>query len=305
MRMSLTTVIALLEKMKEDSGNNVMVDGGNAYVYPYVSHILNMSTTGSNYLDASASVPFLAMALHSYISYTGTPTNQASNINYEILKMIENGASPYFLLCAQNTEALKEDPKLSKYYSIAYDIWMKNENTTTDANIVDIYNRINEAIKDVQSSDFVEFKHLIGERVTTEAEREDYETKQGKKLQDLEDKMNAAITAFEYSQNLYIRFLKEGRYDEADKYYDNIGIKLVAKNEAVAAYEAQKAKVDTKPGYNEDGTYNLTVDDNSICYVEYANGVYFILNYNNFDVNVTINGETINVGAMNYYKNTK
>ena len=301
-------VVNLLEKMQEDSGDNVMVDGGNAYVYPYVTHILNMSTTGSNYLNASASVPFVGMALHSYVNYAGTPTNQASNVNYEILKMIETGANPYFILCTQNTEALKKDPSLSKYYSIAYDIWMKNENTTTETNIVDIYNRINEAVKDVQNADYERFEYLIGERITSEEERAEYETAQKEKLQKLEDKMNAAITAFESSQQLYIRLLKEGRVDEADKYYDNIGTKRIERNEAVAAYEALKAEFDYAGSYNEDGKYvntGYTVDDNSIAYVEYSNGVYFILNYNNFDVTVTLNGKTITVGAMDYSKNTK
>ncbi len=299
----------LLEKMKEDSGDNVMVDSGNAYVYPYVKHILNMSTSGSNYLNASASVPFTAMALHSYINYAGLPTNQASNVNYEILKMIENGANPYFLLCVQNTEALKEDKNLSKYYSIAYDIWMKNENTTSETNIVDIYNRINEAIKDVQTAEYNEFKYLIGERVTTEAERVEYETEQKEKLEELKTKLDAANKAFEDALNLYRRLLGEGRYTEADDiYYANIETKRYAASEAQKAYDAQLKKMESKGGYNADGTYNTTdytVDDNSIAYVEYSNGIYFILNYNNYDVTVTINGETITVKAMDYYKNTK
>lgn len=301
-------VIELLKKMQEDSNDNVMVDGGNAYVYPYVKHILNMANTGSNYLDASASVPFISMVLHSYINYTGLPTNQSSNISYEILKMIENGSNPYFILCTQNTEALKEDKDLSKYYSIAYDIWMKNENTETNENIVDIYKRINEAIKDVQTADYVGFQHLIGERITSEAELEEYTTAQKEKLTELEEKMKAAEKAFDDAQKLYIRLLKDGRTDEANKYYENIGTKLVEMNDATTAYKNQKAKVETKAGYNEDGTYNTTdytIDDNSIAYVEYSNGVYFILNYNNFDISVTIGGETIVVGAMDYYKNTK
>lgn len=301
-------IINLLAQMQKDSGDNVMVDGGNAYVYPYVSHILNMSTSGSNYLNASASVPFLSMALHSYISYAGTPTNQASNIDYEILKMIETGSNPYFILCTQNTEALKEDKNLNKYYSIAYDIWMKTENSTTETNIVDIYNRINEAIKDVQSADYTEFRHLIGERVASAEELEAYKAKLNKQIEELDAKKNKAVAAFEAAQNLYIRLLKEQRYDEADKYYDNIGTTLVAKDEIMAEYEVQKAKLEAVAGYNEDGTYNktdYTVDDNSIAYVEYSNGVYFVLNYNNFDVTVTLNGEQITVGAMDYYKNTK
>jgi hypothetical protein len=84
--------------------------------------------------------------------------------------MIETGSNPYFLLCAQNTSALKENEELSKYYSIAYDIWMKNENTVDEFNIVDIYNKINEAMSDVQYAEYVKFENLLGERVIGEEE---------------------------------------------------------------------------------------------------------------------------------------
>ena len=124
--------------------------------------------------------------------------------------------------------------------------------------------------------------------------------------------MHAAVQAYEDGQMLYIRLLKEGRMEEAELYYKNLHLNqtnLLGKREAaIAAYNAQKAKIETKAGYNEDGSYNTTdytIDDNSIAYVEYSNGVYFILNYNNFDVSVTIGGETIEVEAMSYYKNTK
>ena len=292
----------VLERMKQDSGGNVMIDGGNAYTYAYVNHILNMATSSSNYLDSSASIPFISMVLHGYISYAGAPTNNASNINYEILKMIETGSNPYFLLCAQNTSALKEDANLSKYYSIAYNIWMKNENTTDEFNIVDIYNRINEVMSKVQYADYVKFEHLIGEREITAGEREEVDAANAEKLAELKKKMEDAEKVFQSTVELYERLLREG-VENVDVYFDNITTRRSERNAAVKAYNDFVAKLSAKPGYLEDGSYaytDYTVDDKSIVYVEYANGIAFILNYNNFDVTINKDGKEIKVGAMNY-----
>lgn len=296
-------IMELLAQMKSDSNGNVMIDGGNAYTFAYANHILNMSTSSSNYLNSSASIPFISMALHGYINYAGTPTNNASNINYEILKMIETGSNPYFILCAQNTSALKENEELSKYYSIAYDIWMKNENTVDEFNIVDIYNKINEAMADVQYAEYVKFEHMIGERVISEEERAELNVANEEKLAELKEEMEAAQKAFESTVNLFHRLVSEGKTDVADTYYDNMGVRRLLMNEAVTAYNEFKTKLETKPGYNADGEYvtsDFTVDDKSIVYVEYGNGIAFVLNYNNFAVTVDINGEEKTVEPMNY-----
>lgn len=295
-------VMELLAKMKEDSKGNVMVDGGNAYTFGYANHILNMSSSSSNSLNASASVPFISMVLHGYINYAGSPTNYSSNVDYEILKMIETGANPYFLLCVQNTSALKEDEELSKYYSIAYDIWMKNENTTSDINIVDIYNRINEAMSDVQYAEYVKFEHIIGERVIGEVESEEVKAANAEKLSKLEEKYNESEKLFQAAVKLYERLLEE-KPDVADNYYDNMGVRRLERNAAREEYLTFKNKIENKPGYNEAGEYvysDFTVDDKSIVYVEYGNGIAFVLNYNNFEVTVDVNGKTLNVEPMNY-----
>jgi hypothetical protein len=262
-----------------------------------------MATSSSKYLASSESIPFLSMALHSYINYAGTPTNNASNINYEILKMIETGSNPYFLLCAQNTSALKENEELSKYYSIAYDIWMKNENTTTDTNIVDIYNRINEALSQVQYAEYVKYEAIFGERVIGDAERAEVDAANQEKLAKLKKTYEDAEAAFTATVELYERLIKEGRLEVADTYYDNIGVRRLERNDARVAYEEYAAKLATKPGYKDNGEYvtsDFTVIDNSIVYVEYANGVAFVLNYNNFAVSVEINGTETVVEPMDY-----
>ena len=134
-----------------------MVDGGNAYSLAYVEHILNMSLTGSSRLETSSSVPFMAMVLHGYINYAGSASNMASNMDQEILHMLENGASPYFIIATQNTRYLKENQRLSKYYSLDFDAW--------EEDLVSTYNTVNDVLKDVKYANFIGHNSISGVRV--------------------------------------------------------------------------------------------------------------------------------------------
>ena len=127
---------------------SVMTDGGNAYVWKYVDHMLGVSLDSSRYNFASESVPFIGVVLHGSIRFAGEPLNMEGDLRYAMLKAIENGASPYFILAYQNTEVLKEDEQLSKYYSIQYKIWKDD--------IISTYNELNGVLGDVQD------KYIIG-----------------------------------------------------------------------------------------------------------------------------------------------
>ena len=142
---------------KDDTSIEVMVDGGNAYTWKNVDHILGASLDSSRYIKASYSVPFIGVVLHGYMNFAGTPLNMEGDVNYAKLKAMENGASPYFTLSYQNTQILKEDNELSKYYSIRYDIWMDD--------VVEIYSELNSTMKDVQDKIIVDHQFLSGMRV--------------------------------------------------------------------------------------------------------------------------------------------
>ena len=142
---------------EEKSNLNVMVDGGNAYTWQYVDHILGASIDSSRYIRASYSVPFIGVVLHGYTNFTGTPLNMEGDLNYAKLKAIENGAAVYFTLSYQNTQTLKEDELLSQYYSIRYDIWFDD--------VVEIYNELNREMKDLQTKPIVGHQFLSGMRV--------------------------------------------------------------------------------------------------------------------------------------------
>ena len=124
--------------------DNILSESGNAFTWRYVDYLTDIALDSSRYSVASASVPFLGIVLHGYVELAGTPINMEGNIDYAFLKAIENGASMKFILSYRNTENLKEDYVLNKYYSIDYAIW--------EAELVERYNELNALLKGVQTS---------------------------------------------------------------------------------------------------------------------------------------------------------
>ena len=149
--------------LKETYGE-VMTSNGNSYIWKYVDHMLDVSLDSSRYNFSANAVPFIGVVLHGSMSFTGEPLNMEGDLQYALLKAIENGASPYFILSYQNTQALKEYEDLSNYYSIRYDIWAKD--------IADVYNTLNGALSDVQNMYITNHEFLTGERVPDSDELE-------------------------------------------------------------------------------------------------------------------------------------
>lgn len=141
----------------------VMIDGGNSYAIPYASHILSAPIDSSHYTRASETVPFFGMVYHGYVNYAGSPTNMSGDTNYEKLKMIESGASPYFMLSYENTSLLKIYYSYLKYYSVNYENWREDA--------VSIYNEINALLGgNVSTAVISDHQFVNGRRVATAEE---------------------------------------------------------------------------------------------------------------------------------------
>ena len=134
------------------AGYSLMTDGSNAYTWGYVDHILNLDLDSSRYVDSSASVPFLGVVLHGYVQFAGAPLNEESDVDYALLRALENGAGLYFILSYQNTQELKENGILSQYYSVRYDIW--------EEDVINYYNEMNSLLKDVQTKIIIDHEFL-------------------------------------------------------------------------------------------------------------------------------------------------
>lgn len=133
----------LLAKVDEEN-DKVMLSGGNVFSVKYADYILDMPLEDSKFKYASASIPFVSMVLHGSVEYSGSALNLSGDYQGTVLKYLENGAVPYFVVAVQNTSDLKGDANYSKYYSVRYSIWQQD--------IYNTYNVLNGALKDVRYS---------------------------------------------------------------------------------------------------------------------------------------------------------
>ncbi len=229
--------VELLAQMEKDFGK-VMVSGGNSYVLPYVDYILEVPLDSSRFLRSSDSIPFYGMVLHGHVNFTGEALNMAGDIDYELLKAIENGSSMYFILSYQNTDKFKESKVYQKYYSVNYQIWAEN-------GLYDRYNYLNDALADVQDKLIVDHQFLTGTRVLT---AEEIEQAEADKLK--QDEENATNPTTNPTTNPVTNPVTEPTEDEEEFDYANF------------------------------------VDNGKIVKVTYEGGKSFILNYNNYKVEV-------------------
>ncbi|MBE6541392.1 MAG: hypothetical protein E7672_02980 [Ruminococcaceae bacterium] len=261
----------VLEKMDSEY-ENVMVEGGNAYTIKYADVILNSSLTSSQYNKASESIPFLGFVYHGSKVFTGPATNMEGDINTAILNAIENGAAMYYILSYDNTNLLKDNVTLSKYYSVSYDIWKKD--------VAEYYTILNNATKDLQESYIIDHEFLAGYRVPDEDE-----LLADQKAKEEEEAAYIAQKTLEYEKTL-----KELRRKAR---LEGIPLEDLIEDEAPEIsflYNEAKAKE------------KYLTTSGSIVRVEYEGGVNFILNYNSYDVTTEFDGETYTVPALRFIR---
>ncbi len=178
-------VITALSYFKNNE-YDVMVEGGNAFTWGYVDHILGVALDSSRYNAEYSSVPFMGVVLHGYVQFAGSPLNMEGGLTYAMLKAMENGASAYFVLSYANTELLKEDEVLSQNYSVRYDIWQNR--------LVEIYKELNSVLADLQDKIIINHQILndSSSRVPEESElMRDVMTEAQEKQQAIKDKIAA------------------------------------------------------------------------------------------------------------------
>lgn len=120
-RTAMASLIAdQLAGLPED--RPVLLNGGNSYVLPYADCLLNVSASHSNRVTERESVPFLQMVLHGRVCYAGEPLNTASNYETALLRSVEYGESPYYLINYAPPAELK-NTEYSALYSTYYADW--------------------------------------------------------------------------------------------------------------------------------------------------------------------------------------
>lgn len=331
-------VIALLDRIANTEDYSLMIDAGNIYTVKYAEHILNVATDSSHFQFSSYAVPFIGMILHGHVNYAGSPINYSGSTDYEVLRSIENGAAPYFILCYQNTNYMKEDEQLNKYYGVNYGAWY--------ADMLTVYNELNTQIGSLQDYEIVDHKTVIVERNREESEKlSNYKSLETEYLEFLEADTVAKLNA------KFAELKAEDKYDERVQIVFDVAaitaqFKAAAEANGLTFDEASFAAklsvltdsyVAQYPG-SEDETLNVavtvgamdnyvsaysfytlsdcldgedyvvtdyTLDNGKVAIVTYQKGdsiVRFILNYNIYTVNVRLDGEVYTLDKYAYVK---
>ncbi len=220
---SQANVVALLDRIANVSKYNTMISKGNVYSIAYADHIIDIAIDSSHLSYSSYTVPFTGLVLHSYVSYAGGALNYTGSPDYDILRAIENGASAYYILCYQNTEFMKEDLELNKYYGVDYENWYDK--------VVDQYDVLNDAIGKYQKYEIVDHKVILAERVIDSKEAE-------ANKQRLMDEFIALVEAqtIEAVENAFEAILAGGNV--------NKGVKVLIDVEALVAQAASELNID-------------------------------------------------------------
>ena len=266
----------LLDTLKEEYGS-VMTEGGNAYAYPYTDHILGVSTDSSNYVSASRSVPFVGFVLHGFVDFAGEPLNMEGDIDYALLKALENGASIYFTVAYENANELKESETYNKYYSVSFENW-KDE-------IESNYEKLNGALSDLQTKLLDSHEFIDGFRVPTDSEL---------------DADKAELEAAK-EKNEKDAAEKAAREEQKRQIAERMGVAYTPPKDSGSSKITDNTKTaDDGTVYNESKKY--TTAGGTIVKETYDDGTTIYINYNSFDVVVKAGGKTVKIDALGFIK---
>lgn len=293
-------ISGVLEQISSEYGK-VMTSGGNAYALQHVNHLLNAALDNSRFTNTSRSVPFVGMVLHGYVNFAGNPINMAGNVDYQVLKAIENGASVYFTLSYDNTDLLKKYEDLSQYYAVNYKIWAgtfdEDGNLVKTGELFEIYNRVNDAIGNLQTKKIVDHDFLIGERIPTAKDlAADDEL--------LVKALNAAESATKDKAKRALIADYRARFADKTITANEVIAELSADADISAVFAKMGVAITTTSSDALDGknyvSTKYTIADGKLVMVTYEDGTVFILNYSTSDAQVNLNGEIRTVRGYDY-----
>lgn len=131
---------------------NTALYNPNLYLWEYADAYFDIPSSNSQYLFETDTIPFLQMVLKGSIDYYSTFCNQGFYSQTSILKMIEYGIYPSFIVMAEDNDELSGTP-LVDYFSLNFNDWKDTINT--------VYHNVNGALSAVCGQSIVEHAVLI------------------------------------------------------------------------------------------------------------------------------------------------
>lgn len=147
------------------TGKDIMVSGGNSYVWKYTDDLINIPVTGNTYLIIDENVPFYQMLVHGYIDYSGQAINLDDSFNRvdSVLTMIEYGSAPHFTFTGKPSSDMKYTG-LNGMYSTTYknqsDAQTQGTVFSWDTLAKSVYGEVNGVLKNVTNAEIVRHERL-------------------------------------------------------------------------------------------------------------------------------------------------
>ncbi len=143
----LECMTRLSEMLDTDTDTDVALFEPSQYQWEYVSDYLEMSMTNSQYLCETDTVPFLQIVLKGSLNYYASYMNLGFYSDNAVLKMVEYGAYPAFVVAQAESSELEDTP-LEDMFSVCFDDW--------DERILQIYEYIADALNAVEGMTITE-----------------------------------------------------------------------------------------------------------------------------------------------------
>lgn len=136
----------VMKELTETAGTakqDLFFDAENLYMLKYADKITDIPVSNSQYVYETDSVPFLQMVLRGSVDYYAPYSNLGFYSNASILKMIEYGAYPSFMVMGADNFSISDTP-LENYFSLNFVDW--------EDKIYDVYGKVNEALSAVKGA---------------------------------------------------------------------------------------------------------------------------------------------------------
>lgn len=131
--------------------DQTMLTGGNAYVWPFADHLINVPTSSSGFVLTDEEVPFYQMVIHGYVDYAGGAINleDEQDIQQQLLRSVELGSAPHFSWSYEPSSKLKFT-HFDKLFSTHYKDWYDQA--------LSMYKEANDVLSGVRNAQMV--KHI-------------------------------------------------------------------------------------------------------------------------------------------------
>ena len=138
--MSRDELAASVESVLGNMNAEIIMEHPNAYALKYADGVVGIPFSHSRYDVEDEAIPFYQLVVSGLLPYASEAVNLSGDPDAMILKCLETGSDPHFVLTAAESSVIKETP-LNRLYGADYERW-KNFITSAFSELRTAFNEI-------------------------------------------------------------------------------------------------------------------------------------------------------------------